>query len=303
MDSWSPHIEVMVEMHYSMNSVLQVKVAWFYYPEHLLTCHYFLGKSYFATDRDDEIEAFKHLRQVETNTKNVTTTTVGTRVKGQGKSSSRVVKDSERSKPQKDVGDQYIDWRWAYIFNDCPDSDPGILHALKKKCGGQVVHSMAVQEHGTYKYAKIIRRLSVFVYPIIKSINFWMAVPRSDVHNYYLFCKNIIHERKEVCEACDTRQQHGDEYLLNDIERTLDNSVCCMNHPMPRVSLTKHRTREWDRRLLHRCFFSSCQPLNVETRFSDCFILRPFQVTVTNAGNILFSSNLLHQKAVVQMGP
>lgn len=209
-------------------------------PEHLLRCHPLVGKSYFATDCDDEIEACKQSMYVKNHAQDARTTPVGMGMEGKGQSSNTVVEASEPSRNQNDVEDQYIDRRRAFVINDSPDSGPGIFHAVKKKRGGKVVRVMAVRKDDTEKYEKILRFLFVLLDPIIKAINSRIAVPRPNVYNDCLFCKNISHERREVCESLIHNNNTGINMPSMTLKRLWTISFAGMIHPMLRVSLTKH---------------------------------------------------------------
>lgn len=137
----------------------------FIFPEHLIRCHPFVGKSFLQYDRSDvEDQSIRDVDQA-----------------ADDDSSDHI--DSE-AEPDEGVGEGtvvVVDRRRNFIIDDGPDTGSAAFVASRAMKGAGTqrvqVNAVAVREQGTSNFAKVIRFAYHLPTSIAAKLNHWVAVP------------------------------------------------------------------------------------------------------------------------------
>lgn len=259
-------------------------------PDHLLRCHPFVGMSYFNIERNDNVVEFM---SSITSVDNVAEGVVPpTECQQQSLTEMGTVSQNKLPGVQNDGSNDgspscEFDRKRSFVIDDNSECGPAVFRAAKKRRGSQSIHAFAVREHGTEKYARVLRFYLNLPQSLVAFIDKWIAVPRPNVYNRNLFSTNTKNMGGPCIESTSTSGESGvnaateQGFLLNndrtfDSDATLDEVVFhdCNVPQDPKVTLES--------------FLSArCTVLTVAQRCADWFIMRQFRVTGTNAGKIL----------------
>lgn len=147
------------------------------------------------------------------------------------------------------------DRKRAFIIDDDQERGPASFHASKRLRGTtKSISAVAVREHGTDKFCKVLRFLFQVLETLARRIETWIAVSRSNVFQQYLLYS-------AVCRDVAMSETTGDSMPLG-VERTA----------------------------LESFLLEDCLVLTLGQRCSDWFALRQLRVTATNAGALFASS-------------
>ena len=126
--------------------------------------------------------------------------------------------------------------------------------------GNDKMTAIAICEHGSDKFAKVIRFLYNVLSIINENLRTWIAVPKGCILNNVLF-------------------------------NNRDNLGAVVRHPSPPQDQKDFVQAE---------VLRVCTVLSVGQRCADWFVLRQFRITGTNAGKILMESRLVRASLGIQ---
>lgn len=140
----------------------------FIMPDHVLRSHPFVAASFLNPHREEEDE-------VSDGESGVEMTNDAIDAKATCFTTHGVVNNSERSASVEDR-------RRPFVINDCPMLGPAVFSATKALrspgVGQRRITAVAVREHGTEKYSKVLRFMHAVPTPITYQLNQWVAVPK-----------------------------------------------------------------------------------------------------------------------------
>lgn len=79
--------------------------------------------------------------------------------------------------------DERFDRKRSFVIDDDAECAPEVFLATKMLRGGRSIQGIAVREHGTDKFVKILRFIFVLPEELNKQLNKWVLVPRPCVCN------------------------------------------------------------------------------------------------------------------------
>lgn len=229
----------------------------FILPEHLLRCHPFIGQSFLRSHRDDEVDEYSASEDSESEREKSVVRSAGGLEGGVIDQTANDLGSENNSTRSMDPSTSNFnaDRKRAFIIDDAQQRGPASFHASKRLKGTtKSVAAVAVREHGTEKFSKVLRFLFQVPESMQRKLETWIAVPRPNVYQQYLFYGSV--DKND---------------LLSEISTNAFSSGT-------------------GREELETVLSEKCTVLTVGQRCSDWFVLRQFRVTGTNAGALLASS-------------
>ena len=179
-------------------------ISMFVMPEHLLRCHPFVGSSFLMPAREDDNEQpFGDDFEADTvppspsaGSGGIPTQSEATRLNEQEAAVLSQNASSQGEEPcaglplmrHAGVCEEYLDRRKTFIIDDAPSTGPAVFSASKRLDGTRsYMSAVAVRKRGTEKFAKILRFLFDVPQVMGKQLNAWIAVPKLERYEQYLF--------------------------------------------------------------------------------------------------------------------
>ena len=205
-------------------------------PEHLLRCHTFVGETYFRCTRNDEEQedscADRHINangierpqaEAQEGSENVIS----------GNASEAADAENERYTTSNEgvtettAVQTVFDRRRTFVIDDSPSTGPSSFFAIQsvRTSGGSAtgtsqVTAVAVWEQGTKHFNKIIRFMYSVPSTISRSIETWIAVPRTAPVAHLLFSKRDDHGRVVLPDFDSSNEK--------DVIERLVRQKCCL---------------------------------------------------------------------------
>ncbi|CDF37457.1 unnamed protein product [Chondrus crispus] len=257
--------------------------------QHLLRCPPFVGKSFISVNRQDEEEGDSDPGQASE--EDVLESAVlafdthetasaharGTSSDGAGQLAQVTLQDigpgQSSSQDEMDgingIGARRIelDRRRKFVIDDHPEAGPASFFAIKsvkpssrghsssRTPGRSEVTAVAVRENGTKHFSKVLRFFYCVPTAIARTIETWVAVPRTEPVSHMLF------------------SNRDDEGLI----------------------VTPSPSSSSDKDMVEHLLLQRCSVLAVGQRCADWFVLRQFRLTGTSAGTILLTDSTVRE--------
>lgn len=157
-------------------------------PDQLFRCHLFAAQSYFNVSREDEVVLFQ-----ERKSKVVSVSSDDNQLAASNRDPAvhnDVTNDQSAQRVQEEnYVHEAFDRKRVLVIDDDPRAAPKVFHAVKKRRGAKDINTIAVREHGTEKFSSILRFFFVLPEPLLKLVNYWIAVPTPSQYTNHLFGK------------------------------------------------------------------------------------------------------------------
>jgi hypothetical protein len=167
-------------------------------PQHLLRCHPFVGRSFLRITRHDENEDESDLDEVSDKEDD----NGAVRDNDDLEESSSETEICEANEPLSsrnsapDARRTELDRRRKFVVNEFPDAGPASFFAVKSvtssgggRSGRSDVTAVAVREHGTKYFSNVLRFMYSVPSVMARSLETWIAVPRTETVVHMLFSK------------------------------------------------------------------------------------------------------------------